>query len=191
MARKFASTDLDDFENDYEAYFDRAFNNLIELTLRKLATRENSPVYTGYFASSWRAGKRQIQREKRKDSDRNRRTKEPWATVYKTKTRGTGDTLTMWGVKKNLGEIQPRFPQAPSFNFKKDKKVYIGNQANYAPYALEDGMTIAFIQGEMKKLIDDTFREKPILGRIAVGAEPAVNKASGIYGVSYEPLIEP
>ena len=52
-------------------------------------------------------------------------------------------------------------------------------------------MTIAFIQGEMKKLIDDVFREKPILGRIAVGAEPAVNRLSGIYGVSYEPLIEP
>jgi hypothetical protein len=191
MANKFASTDLFDFENDYEAYFNRAFNNLIELTLRKLATEENSPVYTGYFASSWKASKRQIQRESRKVSDRNRRTKQPWSTVYKTRTRGTGDTLTEWGVKKNLGVIEPRFPQAPEFNFKKDKTVFIGNQANYAPYALEDGKTIAFIQGEMKKLIDDTFREKPVLGRIRVGAEPAVNKLSGRYGVSYEPLLEP
>ena len=45
--------DLSDFETDYEAYFDRAFNNLIKGAVDALATRENSPVYTGLFASSW------------------------------------------------------------------------------------------------------------------------------------------
>lgn len=192
MADKFASTDLFDFETDYEAYFNRAFNNLIELTLRQLATPENSPVYTGYFASSWQArSKRRIERESRKISDKNRRTKEPWATVYKTKTQGKEGMMTEWGVKKNLGEIQPRFSQVGEFNFKKDNPVYIGNKAAYAVYALEDGNTIAFIQGEMKKLIDDTFREKPILGRIKVGAESVTGFISGKRQVSYGDLLEP
>ena len=52
---KFADTNLFDFENDYEAYFDRAFNKLINKILDDLATPQNSPVYTGYFASSWKA----------------------------------------------------------------------------------------------------------------------------------------
>lgn len=52
---KSADHNLFDFETDYEAYFDRAFNKLINRIVDDLSTPENSPVYTGYFASSWQA----------------------------------------------------------------------------------------------------------------------------------------
>ena len=35
---KLVNHDLNDFENDYEAYFDKAFNNLIEIAILKLST---------------------------------------------------------------------------------------------------------------------------------------------------------
>ena len=38
---KFADTNLFDFETDYEAYFDRAFNKLINTVMNDLATFQN------------------------------------------------------------------------------------------------------------------------------------------------------
>ena len=51
-----AKNDLLDFDpaNDFEAYFDRALNKAVPAILSALASPDNSPVYTGYFASSWK-----------------------------------------------------------------------------------------------------------------------------------------
>ena len=63
--------DLFDFETDYEAYFNKAFNNVIQIAVAKLSTPDHSPVYTGLFASSWKARQnRVIDRDSRKDTDR-------------------------------------------------------------------------------------------------------------------------
>jgi len=110
---KFADTDLFNFENEFESYFDNRFNQLINAVVSDLSTSIVSPVYTGYFASSWTARKNNVQRESRATSDRNRREKEPWATVYNTPTQGKDGAMTPWGVKKiwvRLKEgIQVRF----------------------------------------------------------------------------------
>lgn len=178
-----ATTDIFDFENDFEAYFDQGFNRLINRVVNELSTPENSPVYTGYFASSWKAqGGQAVQREPREVSDRNRRTKEPWATVYHTKTQGKGGAMTPWGVKKNIGEISRRFPankQPYDFNFKQYKTVYIGNTAAYAAYALEDGLTLAYIK-DMKKAVDQSFREDQRLASIRAAVVPMERKAGKI-----------
>ena len=95
---KLVDHNLDDFENDYEAYFDKAFNNLVEIAILRLSTEENSPVYTGYFASSWKARQgRRIDRESRKESDRQRRTRMPWKEAYEFKTTNSKGKETPWG----------------------------------------------------------------------------------------------
>jgi hypothetical protein len=175
---KFADTNLFDFENDFEAYFDQGFNRLINSLVEDLSTPENSPVYTGYFASSWRASSSPIDRESREKSDKNRRTKSPWKAVYETPTRGTGDSLTPWGVKKNMGVIERRYPGPFDFNFKQYPTVYIGNTTHYAPYALEDGKTIAFL-GDVKQKVNEAFAENQRLGQINVAAQASRrNKAN-------------
>ena len=175
---KLADHNLDDFENDYEAYFDKAFNNLVEIAILRLSTEENSPVYTGYFASSWKARQgRPIQRESRKESDRQRRTRMPWKKAYDFKTTNSKGKETQWGPMFGQGEIKRRF-KIPRVNFKKSP-VYIGNQANYAQYALKDGRSLAFIQGEMKQLVESAFREKPRLGTIYAGVSFAPQQQVG------------
>jgi len=175
---KFADTNLFDFENDFEAYFDQGFNKLINSLVEDLSTPENSPVYTGYFASSWRASSSPIKREPRERSDENRRTRTPWSTVYHKLARGTGDTLTPWGVKKNMGTIERRYPGPFDFNFKQHPTVYIGNRAHYAPYALEDGKTLAFL-GDVKDAVNKEFTESQRLGQIKVAGKASRRNAAG------------
>ena len=176
---KFASTNLDDFDRDYEAYFDIAFNNLIQTAVAGLSTPTHSPVYTGLFASSCKARQnRQIERESRKDSDRFRREREPWKTAYLTKTTNSAGKKTQWGPmpQGDMSLIKRRF-KVPDFNYKKGP-VYIGNQVAYAQYALEDGRPLAFIQ-DMKKIVDDAFQEKPRLGSIYAGVSFAPQDQMG------------
>ena len=176
---KFADTNLDDFENDYEAYFDKAFNNLIQTAVAGLSTPEHSPVYTGLFASSWKARQnRPIERDSREKTDRFRRDKDPWKNAYKTKTTNSAGKETEWGPMPQGGmeQIKRRF-KVPDFNYKKGP-VYIGNQVYYAQYALEDGRPLAFIQG-MKKIVDNAFQEKLRLGSIYAGVSFAPQQQMG------------
>ena len=127
----------------------------------------------GYFASSWTAqGGKAVQRESRETSDRNRRTKQPWATVYHTKTQGKDGVMTPWGVKKNMGQIKRRFGlNGYDINFKKYKTVYIGNKAAYAAYALEDGLSLAYIT-DLGKVVNQAFREDQRLASIRAAVVP-------------------
>ena len=179
---KFADTDLFDFETDFEAYFDQGFNKFINDVVNDLSTPQNSPVYTGYFASSWKAqGGSAVRRENRATSDKNRREKEPWATVYHTKTEGKGGVMTPWGVKKNIGSIQRRFGNnGYYFNFKKYPVVYIGNAAAYAAYALEDGLSLAYIQ-DVRTRVDAAFKESPRLASVRA----AVQGKARVYSPEY------
>ena len=176
---KLASTNLDDFDNDYEAYFDKAFNSLIQTAVAGLSTPTHSPVYTGLFASSWKARQnRPIERESIKDSDRFRRTRKPWKFAYRKKTTNAAGKETQWGPmpQGDIKLIERRF-KVPDFNYKKGP-VYIGNQVAYAQYALEDGRPLAFIQ-DMKKIVDDAFQEKLRLGSIYAGVSFAPQQQMG------------
>lgn len=190
---KFADTNLFDFETDYEAYFDRAFNKLINTVMNDLATFQNSPVYTGYFASSWQArGNTGVVKETQEKSDQNRRNRLPWKDVYDKLTPGKGGVKSQWGIKKNEGVIERRFGKdGYYFNFKKYKTVYIGNTAHYAAYALEDGLTIAYIQG-LKKVVDVAFKENPALASIKAGIVPKPRVAGAIPETAKgTPMLEP
>ena len=46
---------------DLEAHMQESFNRLTREIMRELATTDRSPVYTGFFASSWQASRSRIQ----------------------------------------------------------------------------------------------------------------------------------
>jgi hypothetical protein len=132
-----------------------SFNRLILTILRRLATKKRSPVYTGFFASSWKANTSPIKA--------NDELEEPWLGLSKAK----------WNDKANKDyKIDPRFyPPNKVFNYK--QRVYIGNTAKYAVYALESGKVQQFVQGpEMAKLFGEAF--KPRAPRISVGARQGI-----------------
>lgn len=187
-----AKNDLYRISGDIEEWFDSGFNRLINNVVDTLSTREVSPVYTGYFASSWTARSRTVQADSRKKGDIDRRSKEPWASVYHAKTQGKGGALSAWGVKKNMGQIKRRYPGPFYFNFKKDPTVFIGNTAFYRAYALEDGNVLAYVQ-DMAKEIQEAFRERPRLATLRVGAAPVarVDGAIPSYKAGSTPRLKP
>ena len=80
--------------------------------------------------------------------------------------------MTKWGVKKNMGEIKRRFGlNGYDINFKKYKTVYIGNKAAYAAYALEDGLSLAYIT-DLGKVVNQAFREDQRLASIRAAVVP-------------------
>ena len=65
--------DIKNVKPDLDAQLNEAFNSMIGDVLADLATEANSPVFTGFLASSWRAQKRQVaQKDRVEDFD-------PWA----------------------------------------------------------------------------------------------------------------
>ena len=183
MAKK---NNLGAFENEFEKYFDQRFNEFIIAALADLATPQYSPVYTGLFASSWKADTRQIQKDsssKGMPSDKRRRTQQPWAEVHKSR-----------GVKP--GVIKPRFA-VKDYNFKMLKganpKVFIGNTTDYRNWALGDnknarnaGVTLKFVLDQQQK-IDQIFQEKRPAG-IQVGVRP-FDDIGGRRATGYERLL--
>ena len=80
-----------------------------------------------------------------------------------------------------MGVIERRFNKNGFYaNFKQYKTVYIGNKAHYAAYALEDGLTNAYIQGIIKGKIGQLFKEKPALASIKAGVVPMSRVAGAI-----------
>ena len=126
---------------DLDKQLNADFNKLVRKIHRSLSTKKRSPVYTGFFASSWKA---QTMGVKAKDD------------VYKFKPWAQ---LAIEGKKRPplAPKIQPRFKGDKTFNYK--RPVFIGNRAKYAAYALERGKVQYFIQGELGKLIKETMRE--------------------------------
>ena len=128
---------------DLEQQINSDYNLLIEMIASDLP--EASPQDTGFFASSWKAS---TQRPQARD---NREVFAPWSG-YK---RG-----------ERQRDIQPRY-RVPTFNYKKQPTVYIGNTVLYANSALASSNSgiAQYVQGEMGPLVAETFREKKA-GRI-------------------------
>ena len=72
-----AARSLDLVGPDLEAYMQESFNRLILTIMRRLATKKRSPVYTGFFASSWKADTSPIKA--------NDELEEPWLSISKAK----------------------------------------------------------------------------------------------------------
>jgi hypothetical protein len=145
---------------DLERQINNDYNALIQLTVEGLGTKENSPVDTGFFASSWKASTQKVRAEDRREDHA------PWSKIYKTRQPGGETTWSSIGnqwvhtSKKPVGsQIKPRF-KVPEFNYKRQPTVYIGNTAEYAGYALESPKVANFIQGEMRSLVQQTFGDK-------------------------------
>ena len=125
---------------DLQSQLNADFNKLVRKAHRSLSTKKRSPVYTGFFASSWKA---QTMGVKAKDDVYKF---QPWANLAREGKK-----------KKPTPKIQPRFKVDKTFNYK--RPVFIGNRAKYAAYALEGGKVQYFIQGELGKLIKETMKE--------------------------------
>ena len=141
---------------DMEAQINADFNSLIRKTHKSLSTKTHSPVWTGFFASSWKA---QTMGVKAKDDIRKFK---PWSTINKESKKVVNGK---WVSKRPSNPtVRIRYPVNKTFNIK--RPVWIGNRAKHAAYALEGGKIQNFIQGRMAKIINDTMREKKTKGRI-------------------------
>ena len=167
---------------DLERKLNDDYNALIQLTVEGLSTEENSPVDTGFFASSWKASTQKVRAEDKREDHA------PWSKIYETRQPGGETTWSSIGnqrvhtSKKPVGsQIKPRFP-VPEFNYKRQPTVHIGNTAEYAGYALESPKVANFVQGEMGPLVQQTFGDKRP-GRIFV----RTGSSSSVFG-SYTKL---
>ena len=146
--------DIKNAKSDLDAQLNEAFNSMIGDVLADLATEANSPVWTGFLASSWRAQKSQVRQKDRVEDH------EPWAGikanfVWKKK-----------GDKPPNPEISPRF-SPPTFDYKKG--CFIGNQAEYSNYIIEDPGLVKYLKQDIQKTINRNFKEKK-RGAIKIGS---------------------
>ena len=149
---------------ELEAQMNQDFNKLIRKIHKSLSTKKRSPIYTGFFASSWKAQTMGVKAVDRVEDF------QPWANIKKS---------VAFTNKKPAYKIQRRFPVEKTFNFK--KPVFIGNRAKYAAYALERGKVQVFIQGELGKLIKETMKE----GKLFIASRTTQGFGSTQGGVGY------
>ena len=144
-------------ENEVEAHLQQSYNRLIATIMRRLATKKRSPVYTGFFASSWKAHTSPIVADDKVEDFA------PWSEIRKRKRQDP--------TNKEY-KIDARFyPPDKAYNYR--RRVYIGNTAEYSVYALESGKVQQFVQGpEMKSLVDEAFKERR--ARISVGSRQGI-----------------
>ena len=127
---------------DLEAQLNSDFNTVIRKAHRSLGTKKHSPVYTGFFASSWKVANTP---PKAKDDIKNFK---PWSEIKRQSK----------GKRPSNPKVEPRFKVSRTFNIK--KTVFIGNTVKYASYALEGGKIQNFVQGRMVQIIKDNMKEK-------------------------------
>lgn len=144
-------------EDEVEAHLQQSYNRLIATIMRRLATKKRSPVYTGFFASSWKAHTSPIVADDKVEDFA------PWSGIRKRKRQDP--------TNKEY-KIDPRFyPPDKAYSYK--RRVYIGNTAEYSIYALESGKVQQFVQGpEMKNLVKEAFKERR--PRISVGSRQGI-----------------
>ena len=149
---------LTDLPKDLDRRISKDFNALIKKIHAQLSTKKRSPVYTGFFASSWKAQNTPV-----RPTDRIEKFK-PWADIKRAATANFFKSSFADSTNKSTGYynvkpvIKPRFPVKRAFNYK--RPVYIGNKAKYAIYALEGGKVQLFIQGSLGRLIKQTMTDK-------------------------------
>ena len=155
---------LEDLPKDLDKKISRDFNRLIKDVHNELSNEQNMPVWTGFFASSWKASNTPVQATHKVENY------EPWATIK----RGTSIEFFKTGTSTRPKDpvIRPRFPVGQGeriFNYR--KAVFIGNKAIYSQYVLESGEIQEFVQGtgpgQLGGLIKKNMSDK---GKIFIGA---------------------
>ena len=175
MATRF----LKDLPRDLDRKISRDFNNLIkdvhfELSNRNQTEPTTMPVFTGFFASSWKASNTPVTANHRVQNY------EPWATqrqiVWKAFSKGQR-------IRPPKPVVQPRFPVGSGNRvFSYRKAVFIGNKAEYSQYVLESGEIQRFVQGQLGRLIKENMSDK---GKLFIGAGVS-EKSSGTTYTGFE-----
>ena len=153
--------DIKNAKSDLAAQLNEAFNSMIGDVLSDLATEANSPVYTGFLASSWRAQKYQVRQKDRREDF------EPWASIKREHDLPKGgEGWKPAGSKPSNPVIEPRF-SPPTFDCRKG--CFIGNQAEYSSYVIEDPNIARYVKNDVKNTINENFKEKK-RGAIKIGS---------------------
>ena len=139
---------------DLEGNLERDLNTLVRAVLSDLSTKENSPVDTGFFVSSWTAS------TQRPRPDEARESVAPWSNIKPTRR----------GARSPQAKVEPRFIDSIP-KFKPFSKVFIGNRSQYAARALASPRSKIpqYVQGDLRNLINQIFTDKPKLGIAAFG----------------------
>ena len=155
--------DIRNLPKDLDRQISKDFNALIKKVHRTFSTKTYSPVYTGFFASSWKAQSSPVRPKDRIEKF------QPWAGIKRQATENFLKSSVADPAFKSTGfynvksVIKPRFPE-------------------YAVYALEGGKLQLFIQGSLGKLIKETMTDK---GKLFVASGATSGFGSAPPGVSY------
>ncbi len=123
---------LKELPKDLNKKISRDFNNLVKDVHSELTSEQNMPVWTGFFASSWKASNTPV------SATHDIMDYQPWASIKQEVFEGF--KLTKESRKPDAPVVEPRFPVGEGeriFNYRKG--VFIGNKANYSQYVLETG----------------------------------------------------
>ena len=166
---------LKELPKDLNKKISRDFNNLVKDVHGELSSEQNMPVWTGFFASSWKASNTPV------SATHDIMDYQPWASIKYEVFLGfknTGESR-----RPSNPKILPRFPVGEGeriFNYRKG--VFIGNKANYSQYVLESGEIQDFVQGQLGKLIRENMSDK---GKIFIGGGVS-EKYSGTTQTGFE-----
>ena len=166
---------LKELPKDLNKKISRDFNNLVKDVHAELSSEQNMPVWTGFFASSWKASNTPVQ------PDQDVMSHQPWASIKQEVFEGF--KLTKQSIRPENPVVQPRFPVGEGeriFNYRKG--VFIGNRANYYEYVLESGEIQNFVQGQLGRLIKENMSDK---GKIFIGGKVS-DKTSGTIYTGFE-----
>ena len=141
---------IENIEKDLTGNLERDLNIFVRTVITDLSTKQNSPVDTGFFASSWTAS------TQRPRPDQSRKEFAPWSNIKPSRM----------GVEAPGAVVEPRFLNKIP-NFKPYSKVFIGNRSEYAARALASprSQVPQYVQGKLGKIINEVFTDKkPKLG---------------------------
>lgn len=143
---------LEDLPKDLDSQISADFNDLLQSIHADLSRKDKMPVWTGFFASSWKIqGTAIIPTDRVEDH-------EPWASIKRAASIEFFQTGK--STRPKDPEIKPRFPigeEQRIFNYK--KPVFIGNKAVYSIYVLESGKLQRYI-GSLGKRIKEKMTNK-------------------------------
>ncbi len=137
----------DGIERETRAELNQAFNDLVLTLLNDLPSQ--SPQYTGFFASSWKADRTYPQAVDPLES--------PWTQVKSDRQRGMNRTPI----------VRPRHTSRPRFKF--GETAFVGNTVDYARQALgSPNSNIVPYFEKITEIADMVFRRKPDI-RLSTG----------------------
>ena len=142
---------IENISKDLTGNLERDLNIFVRTVITDLSTKQNSPVDTGFFASSWTAS------TQRPRPDQSRKDHAPWSGIKPSRN----------GTRAPGAVVEARFLNNIP-DFKPYSKVFIGNRSEYAARALASPRSGVpqYVQGKLRGLINKTFTEKP---KLAVG----------------------